>query len=257
MRPQRDGVPLAAPMDRATSYQRVPCLALKPDGNTCGGSIEARTLPLWRQRYGGEVEYRCDRCGRLETAADRVAAGPVRRKHAQPARELPAAEPRTCAFPPCGKSFTPRKPSEARRYCSVMCANQDRTPATIGETRECACGCGATFVVTRTSGKARLFLDDTCRVRTRNRAIDANAAQRAERRTRALDALRSFHLAHGRAPTRGELGLKSPDARDWSLPAGSSLKRFFGSVAVAFALAGIESRGAGEHLDRARRKEAA
>lgn len=254
MKPQRDGLPLAAPMDRTTSYQRVPC--------GCGGSIEASTLPLWRQRYGGEVEFKCDRCGRLETAADRVAAGPVRRKHAQPAREVAPPEPRICAHAPCGKTFTPRKRSEARTFCSVACANKARhpdgvvtPPVVIGETRSCACGCGATFPVERTSGKPRRFLNDTCRVRARNRLIDANATQRAERRAQALESLRAFYLAHGRAPTRDELGLKDSEARDWSVPNGSSLKHFFGSVARAFELAGIPSRGAGEHV--ARRKEAA
>lgn len=242
--------PMPQPILPRSTYQSAPPCA-------CGGRIVAQLVPLWGQRYPGEVEYRCDACRTVETAQERAA------KERAYVANLAALKQRQCAREGCGNPVD----SLGRTYCGRRCASmvvsevreatrpareaKARRAATVGSERACACGCGRTFRVARIVGQPRRYATDACRVRQYNQNGAKVERERLARRAKALEQLRRFFERTGRAPTRDEMGLKSRDRRDHSVPAGSSLKHYFGSIAAALALAGIPSRGAGEHLARA------
>lgn len=156
MRPKRDGVPMAASVDARVHYEAVPCV--------CGGHITGTTLPLWRQRWGGEVEYRCEDCGRLETPEERV----TRVTAPKPPIALP------CTRKGCRNTFTPTRSSGAPQiYCSTQCrtwAEGDRKrqspiPRRLMAGLERLCEykpCGQMFTIRGNAGPLPRYCSATC-----------------------------------------------------------------------------------------------
>lgn len=80
----------------------------------CGGLVTGRVVPLWRERYPGEVEYRCEACHAVETPEMRA--------------RMRGEETRTCAAPDCTVSFRPRSVGSRweKKYCSEQCSARTR-----------------------------------------------------------------------------------------------------------------------------------
>lgn len=80
----------------------------------CGGIVTGALVPLWRQRYPGEVEFRCDGCHAVETPEMRA--------------RMRGQETRTCAATDCTVTFRPRQQGTPweKKYCSEQCAARTR-----------------------------------------------------------------------------------------------------------------------------------
>lgn len=170
--------PLPRPIRERSVYEGGPLCA-------CGGRIEATVPPFVNvttadgktAQLSGVTICRCDRCQRVETAAERAAK---------------LAAPHTQCIV-CGAAIKPRLVAGGvpKRYCSPKCRVRNqvrierelaaerraqepprpRTPPpprvtdrdVIGQTRECAGGCGKSFTITEVRCHVRQYCSRRCK----------------------------------------------------------------------------------------------